>query len=183
MPDSPRMRTVEFVGRDLLDEPEQVAHRGALADDGLEPVVLQAPFEADRLLREPERLDGALHAEEQLVGDDGLRHVVEGAEVVRLARALDRAVRRHEDDLRRERPVRERAEALHDVHAGEARHLEVRQDDLGPDLRGLRESFAAVGRGRHAIALVLEDHRERLALVLLVVDDEEGRLRLLRAHG
>ena len=93
---------------DLLDEPEDVAHRGALADDGLEPVVLQAPLEADRLLREPERLDGALHAEEQLVGDDGLRHVVEGAEVVRLARALDRAVRRHEDHFRR-RAARPRA--------------------------------------------------------------------------
>src|ERR1039457_223078 len=169
-------------GRDLLDEPEEVAHGGALADDRLEPVVLQASLEADRFLREPERLDGALHAAEQRVGDDGLRQVVECAEVMCLARALARAVRRHEDHSRRERPVRERAETLHDVHSGEPRHLEVRQDDLGPDLRRFREGFAAVGRGRHAIALVLEDHRERLALVLLVVDDEEGSLGLLRAH-
>ena len=169
--------------RDLLDEPEDVAHRGAVADDRLEAVALQAPLEAERPLREPERVDGALDAEEELVRDDGLRHVVERAERVGLARPLDGAVRGHEDHLRRERPVASRREALDDVHAREAGHLEVREDDLGAELGRLREGFAAVRGGRHAVALVLEDHRQRLPLVLLVVHDEDRGFRFLRAHG
>ena len=156
---------------DLLDEAEDLAHRRALAHDRLEAVFLQPSLEAERLLGEAEGLEGPLDAEEKLVGDDRLRHVVEGTELVRLPRALDRAVGRDEDHLRRERPLLQRPD---DVDPGEAGHLQIRQDDLGPGVGGLRQRLAPVCGDRHAVPLVRQEGVKRLALVLFVVDDEDG---------
>ena len=175
VPDSPRIRTVEFVGAIFSTRRKTSRIGGAVADDRLEAVPLQAPLEAERLLGEPEGLDGPLDAEEKLVGDDRLRHVVERAELVRLARPLDRAVRRDEDDLRRERPVLER---LDDVDSRRAPASSGRSGrPRAASSAAFVQRLAAVGGDGDGVPLVREDRLQRLALVLFVVDDEEGGVR------
>ena len=77
-----------------------------------------------------------------------------------------------------ERALRGGAEALHDVHAREAGHLEVRQDDLGPESRRPSRAPRARPRRRSPGTPRPRGSRQRFALVLLVVHDEERRLRL-----
>ena len=67
-------------------------------------------------------------------------------------------------------------EALQHVEAVHLRHLDVEEDEVGRFLLGDLEPRGAVGREQALVALVLEDHLQRRADGLLVVDDEDPRL-------
>ena len=115
----------------------------------------------------------ALHARHQLVGIEGLDHVVVGAH---LLRAVDvRLVRLrgdHDDDGRASSAsARRRAEHLEAVHVV---HDDVADDDRGA--MGPREgdSVAALRAVSTVEAAVLEDEGEELEEPLVVVDHEEG---------
>ncbi len=128
----------------------------------------------------------ALHAGHQLVGIEGLDHVVVGAHRLRpLDVRLVRLRRDHHDDRARQIGVRAQApedlEAVHVVHHDVAEDdggaVSVRQGDAGGPLLG--------GEDREAPAL--EHEREEVAETLVVVDDEKGLagrgLRSAHGHG
>ena len=58
------------------------------------------------------------------------------------------------------------------VHAG---HLDVEEHQVGRLALGLRDAVLAGGRGQHLVALVLEDHLQRIADRGFVVDDQQSR--------
>ena len=110
--------------------------------------------ELPRLLEEPRLLHRALDDRGERLEVERLREVVLGALLHRGDRARDRAEGRHHDE---HRARRRRARLLHERDAVEARHLQVRQDDVGAELLQLAERLEAVGGRLGGVALVAED--------------------------
>ena len=160
--------------RDLEDLLPEVLDERVVADDlvvllGLLLEVLAFPAEA-RLL------EGVADAEEDALAVERLLQEIEGPELGRLDGRLDGALPRDHDDLRDERPLPELGQ---DLEAALARHLDVQEDEVDADrlLEHLQAVLARPGL-EELVALVLEDHLQGLADVLLVVDDQDPGLPL-----
>ena len=92
------------------------------------------------------------HAGRQLVGVEGLGHVVVGAQVQALGLVRRGALGRQEDD-RDGAPL---AQLAHDLDAVEVEHHDVQEHDVRPQLLGLLEGFLATTRRDDAKALLAE---------------------------
>ena|GEM_PF-7101 len=112
---------------------------------------------------------GLPHALQDLVHPDRLRDVALGAEEL----GLPLEAVGGEDQDRHGGALRVPAHPLHHAPAVEDGHLEVEEDDAGGLLGHLRERDLAVVGHLHGIAGVGEDLRERLAEVVVVVDDQD----------
>ena len=158
-------------GRDAHDAVEHLAHRRGAADDVLEAVALaELAGEEAHLAEQPALLEGLRDAEEELVLLERLREEVVGALPDGVHGGLDRPVGGHHDDLGLRGDALGGAQHLHPV---DARHAEIRQDDV--------ERLSLDPLHRHRAVLRLLDRVPRLpehdrggrAHVLLVVDDED----------
>src|ERR1043166_8496094 len=76
------------------------------------------------------------------------------------------------DEYRRRRKLRRRAHAPHQVDAVRRRHVNVRDDEVGPAGERQLEAAHAVLGGRHAVALALPGQPPQLALDLAVLDHQ-----------
>ena len=109
--------------RDAHDAPEHLAHGPRSADDVLELVaILELAREERHLAGEAPVVERLGDLDEELLLGERLLDVVEGAEAHRLDGALDRAVRRHHDDLRQRVSVLGRPQ---DVDAVLGAHAQV----------------------------------------------------------
>ena len=71
---------------------------------------------------------------------------------------------------------------LQKLQATHARHHHVEQDEAGPlETLELLERLVTVPGGRHPGATVIQDLRERLADVRVIIDDEDARGRVYGA--
>ena len=100
----------------------------------------------------------------------GLGEVVEGAQLHRRDRAVDAAVAGEHHDLGARRELLDALEQLDAVHA---RHLDVDEGELhAAGLDAAQCAFAVAGLA-DAVALAAEAAAEQLAVELLVVDDQD----------
>ena len=128
----------------FLTTVEHRLQRAARADDPVEVVnvLLRVPQVLDFVLQAPV-LDRLGDLELHLLDLERLLHVVEGADLHRLDRRVDRSERRHQDDRR----VRlERLGRAQHVHAVAATHLQVAQDDVVLPLVELLDGDVAIRR-------------------------------------
>jgi hypothetical protein len=153
-----------------VHDAEDVLHRAVRAHDVLEAeAVAELLVQHPVLAHEVAALHGAAQDEEQLVLLQRLREVVESALAHRVHRAVDGAVRGHEDDAGPRGLLGELGQELDAVHV---RHLEVGEDDVEGLARRRLQGLAAVGGGGRLVALRLQDHLEDVALAPFVVYDE-----------
>ncbi len=156
--------------RDPLDQTEDLAHARAAADDVVEAVaLLELAPEVDVLLVEPALLERAVDDDLELVDVEGLRHVVVGAELHRLDRALGGGVGGHHDHRRAGLALADLAQQVETVAVG---HHHVAQHEVG---RGVGEALARLAdraRRRHLEPLAVAEHGEEVDEALLVVDDQ-----------
>ena len=162
----------------LVDQRHHPAEGGAGADDrALPEQVVEALLQRLVLLDQVAALQRLVDQLEQLLAAEGLGEEVVGAVLHRLHRFLDGAEGGEEDDVDVGRDRLGRAQQL---EAGEARHLEVGDDEV--DAAGLEalERGAAVGGEHDAVALARQRALEALAQPGIVVGDQQrGGLR----HG
>jgi len=169
------MRTIASVGAYPDDPPEDLADRSRLPDDVLELVaILELAREERDLTGEPAVVERLADFDEELLLGERLLDVVERTGAHRLDRALDRAVRGHDDDLGHRARAFDRTE---DVDPVLRSHPEIGDEDVvGAGRSALRSFFAALRfvdprSPRPATSC------ERRAHVALVIDDEELRHR------
>ena len=117
-----------------------------------------------------------LHTGHELVGVEGLHHVVVGTH---LPRAVDvRLVRlRRDHDHDRARQLRIRAQAPEHLEAVNVVHDDVADDDPGPVGLRERDPLAALPGGEDREAAAPEDEGQELQEAVVVVDDEQGLAR------
>ena len=121
---------------------------------------------------QPAALERARHQQAQLVGPlDRLLEVVERAELHRLDRGLDRAVRGQHDDLDLGLLG---ARASHERHAVEAGHLEIGDDDVEALGFEPADRGGAVGRLLHVVTVRLQRLGQERADALVVVDHQDA---------
>ena len=135
---------------------------GPLGDGLLHPAVLRLELAAVHRVA-----DG----EEEAVEVGRLLDKVEGAELRRLHRRLDRAVAGDHDDGELGELLAQGLQHLHPVALG---HLHVEEDEVVAALAGLLQRGLPVGGLLHVEVLVLEDLAERPADARLVVYDQDG---------
>jgi hypothetical protein len=165
-------------GRDLLDEPEDLEHLGASADDVLEPVGVVHPLAEDpRLGDEPLLLEDLPEQVLELLDVDRLREVVLGSLLQGLDGAPNRPERGHHDDPDLGVGTSHARQELVPVHS---RHSEVGEQDVRALLRDEAERLLAVRRRADLITVFREDRRETRPRRLLVVRDEDRSSR--RVH-
>src|SRR5690606_37806633 len=117
-------------------------------------------------------VERALDLEPHDLALDRLGDEVEGAELHRLDRGLDRAEPGDDHD----RHVRiDRADRLQHVDAGAALHLEIREHEVGAALLECGDPGGTVAGGDRIVAELLDGDREILADRVVVVDDQYGR--------
>ena len=122
--------------------------------------------------RKAARLDAALHREDELVGIERLRDVVERAGLHRRDRDALRAVRRQHHHGHARVLHAERGEHLHAVDVG---HREIGEHDVGAVRLEVGDARGAAVGGVHVEPCVAEDGLEREAHRGLVVDDQDAR--------
>ena len=124
----------------------------------------------------------ALHACHQLVGVEGLHHVLVGAHLLRADDVrLVRLRGDHDDDGARQLGIR--AQGAQHLEAVHVVHDDVADDDRGPVGLRERDAVGALPRGEHVEAAVREDEGEELEERLVVVDHEEGLAGCRRRTG
>src|SRR5881397_4144984 len=159
---------------DLVDGLEEPAHGRALPDDLLEAEgALHLLEEPAVVAAQQHGVHHAAHDQAQLVVVEGLRHVVDGAELHRLHGDLLRAVGGDHDD----RQVRvDAARVLEHLHAADAVHAEVGDDDVeAPDLDA-PERLLAAPRRLDVVAFLAEQSLQGEHHRLLVVDHQDATL-------
>src|SRR5262249_38911553 len=155
-----------------FDESLRLADR---TSDGGACALAPANFLLELLVLHPHcaELAGPAQDRDQLVVREGFLDVVERARVDGGDSALERCLRRHQDD-RRHRILLPRC--LEDVEPRDLRHPNVRQDDVvtaAPNL--LQSGLAALCRG-DLESLVAQQDAERIEYSGLVVNYEHRRL-------
>jgi len=157
--------------RHRLHEGEDLLHGGAGPDHPLEPGGRGVGGRPDG----PQRFPGALRLQrlrdqqEEALGVDRFGEVIVGATLHRVDRRLDRAVAGEEHHGRRQASG---LDGLDQLHAAEARHLEVRDHERdGPGLE-VAERLEPVFGGDRPVPLALEQLAQRLARGRLVVHDQ-----------
>ncbi len=159
-------------GGGALDQVLDLRHRAARADERVERQVgRNLTLQQVDLARELTAVGGRAHAHQQLVAKERLLHEVDGAELHRLDRGLDRAKAGHHDERRVDAHV---AELAQDVDAREPRHPHVRQDDVEGAAPGELESFFAGRDLLHGVAGGPQHPAGALAHAGIVVDEEDA---------
>jgi hypothetical protein len=175
----PRLSLDQYVGLGpggLPHELEDRAHRGALTDDVVEARARRQRLpEPTILLDQATAFGGAPDGEAQhVVGREGLQEVVECSRPHGFDRGFDRPVAGDHDHDGIRIHLEGAGEHLHPVGA---RHLEIREDDLGALTLEERQRTLAV-RGRDArVVLTTEKPRPVVDDVRLVVHDQDTWLR------
>ncbi len=164
-----RQKHGDVLRRDARDDVEHAADRGALGDE--RPAHRRLRPQTCVLELQVARLDGARDGEHELVGVERLRQVVERARLHRRDRDALGAVRR-EHHHRNARILR--ADGREHRHAVDARHREIRQDDVGAVGLERRDAVSSAVGARHLETGVAEDGFEREAHRRFVVDDEDS---------
>ena len=159
--------------RGLDDQIEHLPHARAAADDVAELVVplLDVLPERAVFVHQPAPLHRVADDDQHFLVLERLGDVVEGAALHRRDRALDRGIRRDDDDgqiLVDPLQLVERRDAV------EARHHDV--DDGGVERNGPRQlETLRAGRGQpDLVALAREQRLENLTHDFLVIDDEDA---------
>ncbi len=129
---------------------------------------------------EPEILDRPLDDDQETRPVDRFLEVVERTPLDRLDGGLDRPVRAVQDDRG---PGRAGQDRVDQILPGHARHHEVGQDEV--DLLAVQglQGFLPGPRKNGPVPLARKDRPQDLALVPLVVDDEDGPLHRGAAPG
>src|SRR5262249_37409280 len=192
-PPRPLGMGVDRVGDDLLpgpalalDEDRRLArgrgldHRpDALDRLGLPDQLMDAAGERELLFEaflpgdEPAALEGLADQVEDLVGGEGLRHVVVGAALDRVDGGRDRALAGDDDHLGRGPAL---LHAVEQLEARDAWQREVGEDDLVLLPLELGDRLDRVLRGLDDVAVGRERDSQRLADRRLVIDDEQSAL-------
>jgi hypothetical protein len=117
--------------------------------------------------------DRAIRDDEQFVDLERLLQIVEGPELHRLDRALDRRVRGHHDDLR---PLRRRLrrQLANEVEPGQLRHQVVDHEQVEHALRQEPLRLARAGGRHHFVAFAAQRLREGGQDLRLVIDEQDG---------
>ena len=126
---------------------------------------------------EPHAFERPSDHQYQFVGVERLGQVVRRALPHGAHGGLDSAEGGHEHDGQLRGVLAELAQKLYAVHA---RHLQIREHQIGRELLGARQALEAVGGGLDLIPLFFQDLRESGPRVRFVVDDEDSSLA---AHG
>ena len=108
---------------------------------------------------------------DQPIEIDGLLEVPRGLETFG---ALRTVVRRGHADHRDIRDIGLLQLMAPELVAAHHRHHQVEQDDVRAPMSQRVEGFPAIGRRLHVEALGLEEHREHLAQVCVIFNDENG---------
>ena len=157
--------------RRLDDEVEHLPHPRASADDVRELVIplLDVLPEVAVLVEQAPPLHRVADDDEHLVVLERLGDVVERARFHRGNRALDRRVRRDDDDVE---VLVDPLQLVERRDAVQARHHDV--DDGRVERQRARhfETFRARGCHAHVVAFARQQRLENLAHDLFVVDDE-----------
>ena len=119
--------------------------------------------------RVPSRADAFCSIDAQPLGIDGLGDVVVGAQAHRLHRAVDRALRSHQDHRHGLSLLRQ---SLQQFDASHTRHLEVCNHDGGIPLRRFFQSLGTVESGFSAIAPGGNQFGEPGALVFFIFNNQ-----------
>ena len=173
----PREQDVRTRRCDLPDEVEDVHDGEAPADEVLLPRGRFEPApQGPVLLEEAAVRKGPARRQEELVGREGLREVVERPTLHRFHRRRDLRVRRDDDD--REAGVRI-ARRRHEVEAVHPGHAEVHEGEVERSLPEERECLLAASRRPDLVACPLEDVAAGRDHLPFVVDDEDP----LGPHG
>src|SRR5216117_4194925 len=159
---------------DLVDGLEEPAHGRALPDDLLEAErALHLLEEPAVVAAEKHRVHHAADDQPELVVVEGLRHVVDGAELHRLHGDLLRAVGGDHDD----RQVRvDAAGVLEHLHAADPVHAEIGDDDVEAPGLDAPERLLTAPRRLDVIAFLAEQALQGQHHRLLVVDDQDATL-------
>ena len=153
--------------RGALDRVPDLAQRRALAHH-LVPDFRRPP-QRPVLVRQPRALERVPDRDQQLFARRRLLDEVERAGLGRLDGSADGAVAR--DDHDRQIVVRgpQPLQHLETVHA---RHLDVKEHQIGRLALGQRDPFRSARRLEHVVIVVSQDHADRPAHFRLVIDDQ-----------
>ena len=132
--------------------------------------LLEALAQASRFLDEAGLLHRAVDDGAQRLGVERLEEVVLGALLHRLDGAGDGAERGHDDEHGTGRRC---ACLLHERDSVQARHLEVREDDVGGELLEFSKSLETIRCRFGGVPVLAQYLAQRGAGVRLVVDDED----------
>lgn len=161
---------------DLADGLQDFLHRFGTADDAF-LVVGRVHEHAGRARRRREVAAGGkglVDERDQLGLIERLHHVVVGAELHRLDRGLRRAERGHQDD---HRPRLRAAEHLQGLDAGHAAHAVIEEDHVGLVALGGDDAGLTAVCFDHRVAEARERATQRVAEVLVVIDDQDFGVR------
>src|SRR5688572_7382582 len=109
-----------------------------------------------------------------------LLDIVESAVIHRRYGTLERSLRRHQND--RYVRILRLGRGQH-IEPADSRHAYVRDDDIGLYRRDLIEPLLAAEGDMRGKPLVLEEDSECIYYRGFVIDNEDGRPRLLRFHS
>ena len=155
VPLSPVISTVPSAGRHALDQGKHVLHRPALAEDPLEPLVdLQFAPQQGVLAHQRRALPDLAQDHLQLIGRERLAEVVGGA----LLHGLDGRVHggmAGDDDHFGGDPGR--LDLAEDLHAVDARHLQVQEDHVEVAGEGRLEAGLRVLAALHLVPVRAEN--------------------------
>ena len=155
---------------DLLHHRRQ--RRGAPQDPGEGHLAGRPASIVGELLLHQRGFAGPVGQQLQLLQIHRLLHVVEGAELDRLDRALDGAVRGHDDDRDGGIELADPSEQLDAAHAGKAH---IGEHHIGPEaLDQLLGPFSIAGDLR-LVPCLRQEGLDRARERALIVDDEHGR--------
>ncbi len=154
--------------RHQLDLLAQRLDRDALAGDRDAGIELAVKLLV--LLAQPPRIDRILYQDEGAVERQRLLEKVEGAELGRAHRSLDRAVAGDDDDLRL---AIERVNLLQHFEAIAVGKPDIQQHDIVGGVTDQHQALAAGCGSGDEVALFAQDLFQRIADLRLVVDDED----------
>ena len=146
------------------------------ADDVVEAVLLREPRPQQPRLGAKRRCSSSRATTTESSPDvDRLGEVVAGAGAHGADGGLDLAERGHHDDRQVRIALAKLGQQLQAVHPG---HLEVREHQVGREVRHLAERLEAVGGRLDDVALVRSSSMSARARVDLVVDDQNSSFRV-----
>ena len=155
---------------DLLDQPEDLLHLAALADEILEAWHDRLSIVGLDPRDQAPVLDAALDLQLQLFEVEGLQDVVVGSGLQRFHRRGDGPVSGHHQD---DRPFVEHARVFDHVHTTALRHLVVRDHHVEHLFLQVPARLRGVGSSGNRPAAVFKGGDNALAQRLLVLDHQD----------
>ncbi len=165
------------VRRKAADQPEHLLHRRAAAHHAteLEPL-RQVAFQGQHLAPLRRFIADGRQQLPQPLQIERLGEVIEGSELDRFDRAVDRRVAGHEDDLALRADVADRTK---DVEARDAGHAQIEQHELSRAMTQLLHGVFAVGRRRDVESFGERDGTDQGKNRPVVIDHEQARTLVL----